>query len=195
MISTKNRRAQEAFLKAIEASTQNHSFNAIELLASELDELNKVFQAHCPSLEISGQWISGNLSYAAEVNVFAGRGHANLLKFIMTPLARKEVMLVVQQSPYSEAASDQLRSHKIFKKLDDKKGTDKLFEAVRSHIDTVVPNDFKAIIAAQMQQPESPDIPAGHIEAKYGGKDAAKAYKEALYYQDSQHVGPYARIA
>jgi hypothetical protein len=195
LITAKNRKAHLDFLKAIEASTQNHSFEAIELLSSELAELNKIYSMHCPELKISGQWVMQNLSYAAAVDVsFAGKD-ANLLKFIAAPLTRTEAMLVVHHSPYHEGEhGHQLRSHKIFKKLDDNKGVGKLFGAVRSHIEDVVPQALKAILNPLMQEPTAPDIPEGHIEAKYGGHDPAKAFKDALYYQDTQHAGLYARM-
>lgn len=204
MIKAKARRAHEDFLKALEVQTENHGLGAIEFLSSELEALSALFDKNNLAIDIKGNWVMQNMSYAVEMSVNLADREATLLRLLLTPLKLSEVQMVAEHGMYNGLEIP--RSHKTYKKLDESQGIEKLHKAVRDHIELAVPSNALEMVKAIMHAPDTVDIAEGHIEDKYGqavpkdNKDGKKpydprlAYRHALYYQEEQNSGEYAKV-
>lgn len=190
MFSKHHRRSIADFILAAQEATRPYAFEAIELLSSELAELNTALQSANLGLDISGRWIEKDLGYVAVLQNMHDGQPVDLLRMEIMPLGRKEAMLLVDQV-LTEGDDVSGRAHTTYRALDEGQRVEFLFNDVRDSILKAVPQRMRAVVEEILSPQSEEEFPKDYITTKFAGPsevtderrriaDAQRAYELSL---------------
>ena len=137
MIKAKDRRAHEAFKRALQVEVVSPSRRTANNLSSELCALNEALQTGHLGLFIRQYWVERDLSM---VIAFERDVHGEpqvLLQIEFTPLSSKKAQAILK---YTNAKNESVIKRFDYKHLDKEESVDRLLTHVREHILLTTPH-------------------------------------------------------
>lgn len=137
MISSKQRKLLAAFKDAINNPPRNFSAEAIDHLASEVHDLNKVLHKERIALTIRSSWIEEDMSFLIVLEKPNGlRQSEPLLKLQVTPLSYVKVQVIA-----SIPSSDSIKQ-KVYYHMDKETCNGRFMDDIRGHVKAIIPKNL-----------------------------------------------------
>jgi len=136
----RDRRAHQAFKRALQVEEVSAARNTADHLSRELRALHHKFQAEHLGLSIRQYWVEGDLSMVIAFERMVHDEPQVLLHIEFTPLSPKKAQAIFK---YTDAKNDPAIKRFDYRHLDKDESVDRLFAHVREHILLTTPHRMR----------------------------------------------------